>query len=52
MYVTIRWIFIVLQGCVPSARAKNSENPQECHDVMDVIEELIERRIDRLKRAI
>jgi hypothetical protein len=48
MYVTIHWIFIVLQGCVPSARAKNGENEQECHDVMDVIEELIEWLIDTL----
>jgi hypothetical protein len=48
MYVTIHWIFILLQGCILSARAKNSENEQECHDVMDVIEELMEQQIDRL----
>jgi hypothetical protein len=34
------------------AIAKNSENQQECDDVMGVIEELMERRVNTLKRVL
>jgi hypothetical protein len=37
---------------IHSTGAKNSENQQECHDVMDVIVEWREQEVDTSKRPI
>jgi hypothetical protein len=37
---------------VPSARAKNSENQQECHDLMNGIMEWTKQEVDTSKRVI
>jgi hypothetical protein len=36
----------------PSARAKNSENWRECHDLMNIIVEWSEREADTSKRTM
>jgi hypothetical protein len=42
----------VAQGNVPSARAKNSENQWECHDLMNIIVQWSEPEVDTSKRTI
>jgi hypothetical protein len=49
--MTEAWWLFWNKGMFPSAKAKNSENWEGYHDLLDVIEQLMERQVDTSKRT-